>query len=253
MVMAGNAGYLPPNGRLPTGAKLAQPIFTRQPNKPFDTDQQKTVFEYLAIGIHSLVTQMGDLARQIENRARVVDEYQVQSSTVTAESVVTVQPIFDFVPEKIESVIVTGPPTQSSTPTVNQIPLGLTGVASYSNNSVGVLQTITGGTVTAIAINGVTTGLTTGVFFVPAGGTVTVTYSVAPTVFTTAGIPVQVPAQVTLQLGDRFWNLSMPPTGVIVIAPVGILLNRNDIRQLTGASGSYSLELTGIADERFDA
>jgi hypothetical protein len=74
---------------------------------------------------------------------------------------------------------------------VNQIPLGATGVASYNNNAFGVNQTITGGTVTAIAINGVTTGLTSGVFYVPAGGTVTVTYSVAPTTFTTAAaVPI---------------------------------------------------------------
>lgn len=81
----------------------------------------------------------------------------------------------------------------SSTPAVNQIVLGANGVAAYNNNSVGVNQTISGGTVTAIAINGTTTGLTSGVFFVPAGGTVTVTYSVAPSTFTTAGIPVSVP------------------------------------------------------------
>jgi hypothetical protein len=40
---------------------------------------------------------------------------------------------------------------------------------------------ITGGTVTVIKINGVTTGLTSGQFAVPAGGSVTLTYSVAPT------------------------------------------------------------------------
>lgn len=83
--------------------------------------------------------------------------------------------------------------TQQTTPAINQIPLGANGVASYNNNSVGVNQTISGGTVTAIAINGTTTGLTSGVFFVPAGGTVTVTYSVAPSTFTTAGIAVTSP------------------------------------------------------------
>ena len=87
-------------------------------------------------------------------------------------------------------------------PTINQIPLAASGVASYNNNSVGVNQTITGGTVTAIAINGTTTGLTSGVFFVPAGGTVTVTYTVAPTTFTTA-----------------------PVTGAIAAVPPGINVN----------------------------
>lgn len=40
---------------------------------------------------------------------------------------------------------------------------------------------LVGGTVTAIAINGTTTGLTSGHLRVPHGGTITVTYSVAPT------------------------------------------------------------------------
>jgi hypothetical protein len=87
-----------------------------------------------------------------------------------------------------------GSPAPSvATPAVNQIPLGASGVATFNNNSAGVQQTITGGTVTAIAINGTSTGQTSGVFFVPAGGTVTVTYTVAPTTFTTAGIPVTTP------------------------------------------------------------
>lgn len=40
---------------------------------------------------------------------------------------------------------------------------------------------ITGGTVTVIAIGGTATGLTSGQFFVPAGETITLTYSAAPT------------------------------------------------------------------------
>ena len=86
----------------------------------------------------------------------------------------------------VETAAVTTQAVAQVPATVNQIPLAATGVASFSNNSAGVLQTISGGTVTVIAINGTTTGLTSGTFFVPAGGTVTVTYSVAPTTFTTA-------------------------------------------------------------------
>ncbi len=40
---------------------------------------------------------------------------------------------------------------------------------------------ISGGTVTVIAVNGTTTGLTSGTVIVPANGTITLTYSVAPT------------------------------------------------------------------------
>jgi hypothetical protein len=66
--------------------------------------------------------------------------------------------------------------------------LGATTVASLNPNPVAQSVTITGGTVTVIAVSGVVTGLTTGTFTVPAGGSVTVTYSVAPS-FTVADIP----------------------------------------------------------------
>lgn len=66
--------------------------------------------------------------------------------------------------------------------------LGATTVASLNPNPVPVSVTISSGTVTAIAVNGVSTGQTSGTFTVPAGGSITVTYSVAPT-FTMADIP----------------------------------------------------------------
>lgn len=43
------------------------------------------------------------------------------------------------------------------------------------------MVTVTGGTVTVIAVDGVATGLTAGTVFVPCGKTITLTYSVAPT------------------------------------------------------------------------
>lgn len=57
---------------------------------------------------------------------------------------------------------------------------------------------------------------------------------------------------ITLQLGDRTWPLTIPAAGILVIAPVAILLGRQDIRQITAAApAAYSLELMGIADKRF--
>lgn len=91
----------------------------------------------------------------------------------------------------------------STTPAVNAIPLGASGVATYNNNSVGVNLTISGGTVSQIAINGTNTNLTSGTFFVPAGGTVTVTYTVAPTTFATAGIAVTSQPFVNVYAGDN--------------------------------------------------
>jgi hypothetical protein len=53
----------------------------------------------------------------------------------------------------------------------------------------------------------------------------------------------------TLKLGKRVWNLNLPATGILVIAPVSFSLSRSDDRQLSSAtSGDWSLELTGFAD-----
>lgn len=69
------------------------------------------------------------------------------------------------------------------------ITLAASTVAAPNPNPVPVNVTVSGGTVTAIAISGVSTGQTSGTFTVPASpGSITVTYSVAPTTFTTADI-----------------------------------------------------------------
>ena len=60
-------------------------------------------------------------------------------------------------------------------------------VASANPNPVPVNVTISGGTVTVIAVGGVVTGLTSGTFLIPPAGTITVTYSVAPA-FTMADV-----------------------------------------------------------------
>lgn len=65
--------------------------------------------------------------------------------------------------------------------------LGATGVAVANPNPVAQSVTISGGTVTGISLNGSSTGQTSGTFTVPPGGTIAVTYSVAPT-FTVADI-----------------------------------------------------------------
>ncbi len=54
-----------------------------------------------------------------------------------------------------------------------------------------------------------------------------------------------------VQLGDRIWTLTIPAAGYIAISPVAIMLERNDIRQISSATaGDYTLELMGYADMR---
>jgi hypothetical protein len=65
--------------------------------------------------------------------------------------------------------------------------LAATGVAMTNSSGQAVAVTVTGGTVTAIAVGATTqsvngTNVTSGTFVVPAGSTITITYSVAPAV-----------------------------------------------------------------------
>jgi hypothetical protein len=65
-----------------------------------------------------------------------------------------------------------------TTPTTVTLTSGTAYTASTTQN---MIVTIGGGTVTAIAINGTTTGLISGVFYLKANDTITVTFTTAPT------------------------------------------------------------------------
>lgn len=81
------------------------------------------------------------------------------------------------------SAVVTGAPALFTT----AMSRGATGVAVANPNPVAQSVTVSGGTVTGISVNGVSTGQTSGTFTVPVGGTISIAYSVAPT-FTVADI-----------------------------------------------------------------
>jgi hypothetical protein len=63
---------------------------------------------------------------------------------------------------------------------VGQLALPATGVPVQNPNAFPVSVAVTGGTVTAVAVNGVTVGAGDGTYVVPAYGSISVTYSVAP-------------------------------------------------------------------------
>ena len=77
------------------------------------------------------------------------------------------------------------------------ITLALTTVAAPNPNPVPVSVTLSGGTVTAISINGGSSVGTTGPYTVPVGGTVAVTYTGSPTMTTGDIAPVAGTAPVT--------------------------------------------------------
>lgn len=141
------------------------------PTVRVEDSQNSPAENYVIVAMARIQRIMAGLARQLEDRTKLVDEYSVVQEYITNNIlVVEVLPTFDTINEKIESVIITGPVT---------------------------------------------------------------------TAF-------------TLQLGDRYWSMSTDATGKCLLAPVAILLGRNDRRILTGAAaGNWNLELMGIADERY--
>lgn len=54
-------------------------------------------------------------------------------------------------------------------------------VNATNSNAYPVSVVVTGGTLTAVVVNGVTVGTTAGTYTVPVGGTISITYTVAPT------------------------------------------------------------------------
>lgn len=143
------------------------PTVIRQPEPIGVTDIESQPQKYIALALVHLRNEMAKLAVQIEDRSRIVDEYQPQEITGEAFTTISIQPQWET-EERITSIIITGPP-----------------------------------------------------------------------------------GNVTVQLGDRIWPLTIPATGILVIAPIIVLLGRNDIRQITASTpGQYGLELSGYCDTR---
>jgi hypothetical protein len=97
-------------------------------------------------------------------------------------------------------------------------------VTATNGNAWPVLVTITGGTLTAVTVNSIQVGTTAGTYLVPAGQTIAVTYSVAPTwAWAAAGSPsaVTVPAGGTIAAtysAAPTWAWALPATSAAVSA-----------------------------------
>ena len=157
------------HSKLPPGAA----VHVRDKESPIKTvDEEQYSPEFVAAGLLQLREALGTLARQTENRSNPVDEYNTASYFGAATTaVVTLLPTYEYMPEKIISVLVAGPPA----------------------------------------------------------------------------------SQVSLVLGDRNIPLVIPAAGILPIGPLGVILGRNDPRQLIAQTpGTYFLELMGWADRRFN-
>jgi hypothetical protein len=119
------------------------------------------------------------------------------------------------------------------TPVTPAVPASTIPVQNANDYPVNV--TISAGTLTAVTVNGVVVGSTDGTYLVPAAGTISVTYTVAPTwVWTDAAQAVTAP-------------LTISKDGI------GAILGQDDDRVLLiqGAftAGPCGFELMGFADE----
>jgi hypothetical protein len=157
------------HSRLPPGAA----VHVRDKGALIRAEDEEVISpDYIARGLVDLRESLRDLARQTENRAHPVDEYNTASLIgAGTTTVVNLLPTYEYMPEKIISAIVAGPPA----------------------------------------------------------------------------------AAVTLILGDRQFPIVIPAAGILPIGPMGMILGRNDARQLVSATpGVYFLELMGWADRRFN-
>lgn len=149
----------PNAGRIFTRHAEPQPVPNKEPPAPG---------ALVASALARMAGMLSDMRRIAEDRSRPVDEYIAQTLVPASVPFLQIPPQFE-IPERIESVLITGPAGACS-----------------------------------------------------------------------------------LQLGDRNWALTIPASGVLLISPVSLLLNRNDNRILSSATpGAYFLELMGWADERY--
>lgn len=141
-----------------------------------------------------------------------------------------------------------------------------TTVAQQNNNPFPVKVVITGGTMTAVVVNGVTVGTGAGTYSVPSAGTISLTYTVAPTwvwsafsatanpgtgvtLYTTSDETAQPRNLIdsTLQCGQGYYPSSrgvflMPGEGLLAVIPVPVAGN---IYTLTGQVWAVPAEMMG--------
>lgn len=230
-----------------------------------------------------LAQQVRRLALAVEGSSRRVDEYLTQTGVPVATTKVQLQPQYEDSWEIIDRIIITGPTVASLTPLQvhQQItdPGANTAVATIAATPLAGVQyqvawdVELSGTIAAtdqdnfklIGPGGFSlASVNAGAVGVYPQETVEMVGDGASsiqvrTISAASGVSAVYGAQITatpllatftLQLGDRFWNLALPATGILEFS-AGIMLSRVDQRILTSSvAGPWSLELTGRADVR---
>lgn len=110
-----------------------------------------------------------------------------------------------------------------------------TTVAVTNTNPNPVQVVISGGTLTAVKVNGATVGVIAGTYVVPASGTISITYTVAPTWVWTAA-----PAS-----GDPL-NLTVPPLATFSTVGAGLPMSEWHFREATVLTGGVPTLASGV-------
>ena len=239
--------------------------------------------EFTAESKSELTEAIRRLARATEGSTRFVDEYVTQGPVPVSVTSLQVQPQFELYAERIKRVLVIGPTATTLGPSTNQgavtdpgaganiVSLGVLPAGQYQAYvTVGLEGTVAAGDADNMkAVNGANTlehfsfpGVV-GEYpqdtfqFTSDGATATQIKAVAAASgaaaiydATFSVIPINVAIPFTLQLGDRYWQLTLPSTGILEFS-CDLLLTRTDVRKLTSATaGAWFFELTGEADAR---
>jgi hypothetical protein len=229
--------------------------------------------------LHRLWFTLDRLNDQVLDTSREFDQSQDTSGAVESGTLLALQASY-FTTERVESIIVTGPSAGAASSTESEGSVATPGInafitsvaapatglyqiewtaevqgatATTPNNyklTLGAIQTL------AVAIQPIAVGTypqQPQLYYLTAGQLVAIQAIAAEATATIAGqitlVPWQGSVPFTLQLGGRNWPLSLPQTGILVISPVAIRLNQDDLRQISSpVAGPWNLELMGHAD-----
>jgi hypothetical protein len=129
-------------------------------------------------------------------------------------------------------------------PTVSSPAVPATTVAATNSTGTVVAVTITGGTLTSVVVNGSQAGTTAGTYLVPVGGTISITYSVAPTwAWALPAISASVTAGGTaLTFAPTGTNVAFTAEQVLIVDPAGT----SDVVVATGTPTATSVPVNSL-------
>ncbi len=135
-------------------------------------------------------------------------------------------------------------PFALSAPAVTAPAVPASGVATANSTGTVVAVTVTGGTLTAVDVNGAGAGTADGVYLVPVAGTIAITYSVAPT--WAWGLPVTSAAVsaggVALTFAPAGTNTAFAQGQTLIVDPAGT----SDVVVVSGAPSATSVPVNDL-------